>query len=116
MDETLVEEIVLRYRAIVPMTTLGDHLLFMKVLHAHMTHPLQLDALLIATDEDLVHDVEGITQHFDTNAAFIASCFGRATLRIAGANATIQATSRSRPTPPARGPQLSLNGEDHAKS
>jgi hypothetical protein len=75
MDETLVEEIVLRYRAIVPMTTLGDHLLFMKVLHAHMTHPLQLDALLIATDEDLVHDVEGIAHHFDTNAGVYRELF-----------------------------------------
>lgn len=75
IDETLVEEIVLRYRAIVPMTTLGDHLLFMKVLRAHMTHPLQLDALLIATDEDLVHDVEGIAHHFDTNAGAYRELF-----------------------------------------
>lgn len=75
MDETLVEEIVLRYRAIVPMTTLGDHLLFMKVLHAHMTHPLQLDALLIATDEDLVHDVEGIAHHFDPQTGSYGGAF-----------------------------------------
>ena len=103
MDETLVEEIVLRYRAIVPMTTLGDHLLFMKVLHAHMTHPLQLDALLIATDEDLVHDVEGIAQHFDTNAGVYRELFWP---RSAVANATIQATSRSRPVPPKARPTV----------
>ena len=75
MDETLVKEIVMRYRAIVPMTTLGDHLLFMKVLHAHMAHPLQLDALMIATDDDIVHDVEGIARHFNTNAGVYCELF-----------------------------------------
>lgn len=75
MEETLIEEIVLRYRRLVPMTTHGEHLLFMKVQHAHMMHPLQLDALLIATDEDLVHDVEGIAEHFDTAAGVYRELF-----------------------------------------
>lgn len=80
MDETLVEEIVLRYRAIVPMTTLGDHLLFMtsKVLRTTSTRM----------------------------RVFIASCFGRATLRSAVANATMRATSRSRPVPPKARPTV----------
>lgn len=75
MDETLVEEIVLRYRALVPTTAHGEHLLFMKVLHAHMNHPLQLDALLIATDEDLIHDVEGVAEHFDTASGQFRALF-----------------------------------------
>lgn len=75
MEETLIEEIVLRYRRLVPMTTHGEHLLFMKVQHAHMMHPLQLDALLIATDEDLVHDVEGIAEHYDTAAGVYRELF-----------------------------------------
>lgn len=75
MDETLVEEIVMRYRALVPTTAHGEHLLFMKVLHAHMNHPLQLDALLIATDEDLIHDVEGVAEHFDTASGQFRALF-----------------------------------------
>lgn len=66
MDETLIEEIVLRYLRLVRVSAHGDHLLFMKILCAHESHPLQLETLLIATDEDLIHDVEGIGAYFDT--------------------------------------------------
>ncbi|WPD58303.1 hypothetical protein [Pseudomonas phage PIP] len=93
-------EVVLRYRAIVPIISLGGHLLFMEVLHAHMVHPLQLDSLLVAVMEILVRRCEycatlryGCGLSPDYLARYAAQC---------GGNATMQITSRSQSIPPER--------------
>lgn len=66
MDEVIIIEIVARYRDLVPSCPHTDQMLYLTVLCAHDHHPLDLEMLLIATDEGLIHDVRGIHEHFDT--------------------------------------------------
>lgn len=76
LDETVIERIVIRYRTRAPAPHAKDgQLLFMHLCAAHAEIPLDLPMLLIATDEDLLHDVSGIAEHFDTQELIYRNCF-----------------------------------------
>lgn len=61
----IIEQIVSRYILLAPESGYGEHVLFMTLEFAHERHPLMLEALLIAAEEDFLHDVGGIAKNFD---------------------------------------------------
>ena len=88
MDETIIEQIVMRYRGLALGDEYGDHILFMWLSFAHDRVPFDLAGLLIATDEDLLHDVAGVAKNFHLESGaykngfwprYAASCNGACT-------------------------------------
>lgn len=71
----IIEQIVFRYISLAPDSGQGEHMLFMTLEFAHEQHPLMLDALLIATEEDFLHDVGGIAKNFNRNTGNYNACF-----------------------------------------
>lgn len=75
MDNAIIRELVSRYKRLTPNTVYSNHFLVMKIVCAHNAKPLKLEMLLISTDSDLIHDIEGIIEHFNTNTKQYESLF-----------------------------------------
>lgn len=53
----------------------GDHILFMHLCAAQDAHPMNLEMLIIASDDILVEEVSGIAEHFDPQTGSYSGAF-----------------------------------------
>ena len=53
----------------------GDHILFMHLCAAQDAHPMNLEMLIIASDDILLEEVSGIAEHFDPQTGSYSGAF-----------------------------------------